>query len=290
MQEYVIITDSSCDLPAEMADAMEIRILPLLVSIDGREYRNYLDERELNTAGFYDELRAGKLAVTSAANADMFLTMMTPYLESGVDVLYIAFSSALSGTYQNALIAAAELREKFKDRTVCCLNSRCASLGQGLLITLAAKARDEGKSLPELKEYIEQMIPRIHHWFTVDDLHFLKRGGRISAATASVGSLLHIKPILHVDEEGRLIPMAKVRGRKAAIRDLLQRITELSVEIGNQTVMISHADCAEDAQALADMIREKLEPAQIVINPIGPVIGAHTGPGTMALFFLGSRR
>ena len=290
MNEYVILSDSSCDLPAEMVEAMQLRILPLTVSIGGAEYADYPDERELSTERFYELLRSGLTAVTSAANAEAFFAEMAPILEGGKDILYIGFSSALSGTFQNAGIAAEELREKYPERTVLCMDSRCASMGQGLLLTLAVAAKNEGKSLQELKEYVEAVIPRLCHWFTVDDLHFLKRGGRISAATASVGTLLHIKPILHVDPEGRLVQMEKARGRKAAIEALSQKVAAYATEIETQTVMISHGDSPEDAEKLAQKIRERLRPAGIIIHTVGPVIGAHSGPGTLSVFFLGTQR
>ncbi len=287
---YVLLTDSSCDLSEETVAALGVDVLPLVVNVDGREYKSFPFERELSTKRFYDALRAGRPASTSAANADSFEKIMAPLLEQGKDVLYIGFSSALSATYQNACIAAEELCEKFPDRRIACIDSRCASMGQGLLVYLAARKKALGADFDELKAFVETTSPQVCHWFTVDDLHFLKRGGRISATTASVGSILHIKPILHVDDDGRLISVDKVRGRKASVKALFERVESASSDIARQTVMISHGDCIEDAESLASMIRESLRPAEIIINAIGPVIGAHSGPGTLAVFFLGPKR
>jgi DegV family protein with EDD domain len=287
---YVLMTDSSCDLTEEMTRELDVSVLPLIVNVSGREYKNYPFEKELGTKRFYDLLRSGQMASTSAANADMFIKMWTPMLDKGNDVLYIGFSSALSATFQNSCIAAEEISEKYPDRKICCIDSRCASMGQGLLVYLAANKKRQGASITELKAYIEETYPKLCHWFTVDDLHFLKRGGRISATTATVGSILHIKPVLHVDDEGRLTNVDKVRGRKASIRALADKAEEEARNIQSQTIMISHGDCMEDAQTLAEMINASLHPVKIIINNIGPVIGAHSGPGTLALFFLGAKR
>lgn len=290
MNEYMILTDSSCDLPASIVEQQCLKIQPLVVTVDGTEYRNYPDERELSSVQFYEMLRAGKMAFTSAINVDMFLDSMTPCLQDGKDILYLGFSSALSSTYQNACIAAQELREQFPERTIRCIDSKCASMGQGLLVYLAAQKRQQGLSIGELADFVEQTTMHLCHWFTVDDLHFLKRGGRISATTASVGSILHIKPVLHVDDEGRLINVDKVRGRQAAIKSLFEKIRTTATDIGKQTIMISHGDCLADADYLAAMVQNELHPKEIIINPIGPVIGAHSGPGTLAIFFLGTQR
>lgn len=290
MNEYIILSDSSCDLPASIVEQQGLKIQPLVVTVDGTEYRNYSDERELSSVQFYEMLRAGKMAFTSAINVDMFLDSMTPCLQDGKDILYLGFSSALSSTYQNACIAAQELREQFPERTIRCIDSKCASMGQGLLVYLAAQKRQQGLSIGELADFVEQTTMHLCHWFTVDDLHFLKRGGRISATTASVGSILHIKPVLHVDDEGRLINVDKVRGRQAAIKSLFEKMRTTATDIGKQTIMISHGDCLADADYLAAMVQNELHPKEIIINPIGPVIGAHSGPGTLAIFFLGTQR
>ena len=290
MQSYEILTDSACDLPAALLQELQVQVLPLLFTLQGREYRNEPDERELATREFYARLRAGEMASTSALNTQAFEAAFTPLLEQGRDVLYLSFSSALSGTYQNSCLVAQELRESYPERRVVCVDTRCASMGQGLLVYLAAQMREQGASLGELTAWLQEKIPQLCHWFTVDDLHFLKRGGRVSATTASVGSVLHIKPVLHVDDEGRLVNVDKVRGRKAAIQALLRRCAASAIDISQQTIMISHGDCQADAETLRDLLNTQLHPARILIHTIGPVIGAHSGPGTLALFFLGSRR
>lgn len=287
---YVLLTDSSCDLPEETAISLGLQVLPLVVNLSGREYKKYPFEKEVSIKQFYNALREGQPASTAAANADSFIQVMTPFLEKGKDIIYLGFSSALSATFNNSCIAAEELKEKYPDRKITCIDSRCASLGQGLLVYLTAKEKEKGASYEELCAFIEKNIPHLCHWFTVDDLHFLKRGGRISATTAVVGSILHIKPVLHVDDEGRLINIEKVRGRKAAIKALYEKIAEKATDIKNQIIMISHGDCYEEASSLAEMIKTSLHPKEILINTVGPVIGAHSGPGTIALFFLGGKR
>lgn len=290
MSDYVIFTDSSCDLPAPLTKELGLYVMPLSVHMNGKEYRNLLDGSELPSKQFYADLRSGVMATTSAANVESIQSEMRRILESGRDILNIAFSSALSATYQNGCIAAKELAEQFPRRKICCVDSKCASLGQGMLIYLAARKKREGASIEELREYVEKTLPHQCHWFTVDDLHFLKRGGRVSAATAVLGTMLQIKPVLHVDDVGRLINVSKAKGRKASIKALFDKAAETAVDIGKQTVFISHGDCLEDAEYLAGMLRDKLHPVDVIINPVGPVIGAHSGPGTLALFFLGTKR
>lgn len=289
MNDYVIITDSSCDLPAGLADELDVVVSPLSFMLDGKEYRNYLDEREISFSDFYARMRGGANVVTAAANVDSFIGLMTPYLEQGRDILYLGFSSALSATYQNGAIAAEELMQKYPERKIHCVDSKCASLGEGLLVYLVAKERQKGRSFEEICEFADKTAPRVVHWFTVDDLFFLKRGGRVSATTAVVGTMLNIKPVLHVDDEGRLINMSKARGRKASIKAMFEKVRDTSDNIAGQAVFISHGDCVEDAEYLAGMIRT-LGVKDIVINHVGPVIGAHSGPGTLAVFFLGDVR
>lgn len=290
MNDYILLTDSSCDLPDGLARELDIQILPLSVNLDGKAYKNYLDEREIKLSDFYAALRAGGNASTAAVNPSEFEEVLTPILEAGHDVLYVAFASALSSTYQSSLIAAGELMEKYPERKVYCVDSKCASLGQGLLVYLAAKRRLEGAGLEELRDYVAATAPKICHWFTVDDLFFLKRGGRVSAATAAVGTLLNVKPVLHVDDEGRLISMSKARGRRASIKAIYDKCAATAEDIASQTVFISHGDCEEDARYLENLVRENLKPRDVIVNPIGPVIGAHSGPGTLAVFFLGPVR
>lgn len=290
MKDYILLTDSSCDLPPAIAEELDIQVLPLKVNLDGREFRNYLDEREIPSGEFYAALRAGGSASTSAVNPSEFVELMTPFLERGLDILYVGFATALSSTCQNGTIAAEELQEKYPERKIYVVDSKCASMGQGLLVYLTALKRREGMDIDAARDFAAATAPRVVHWFTVDDLYFLKRGGRVNAATAVVGTLLNIKPVLHVDDGGYLINMAKAKGRKASIKALYDKCAQTGDDIAHQHVFISHGDCLEDAQYLAAMVRDNLHPLDITISPVGPVIGAHSGPGTLALFFLGDVR
>lgn len=290
MRQYVILTDSSCDLPAGLAQDMELSVLPLTVLLDEKTYVNYLDERELSSKHFYAQLRAGKPAVTSAVNVEQFANAMEECLQKGLDVLYLGFSSGLSGTYSAGAVAAQELSEKYPEAKVYAVDTLCASLGQGLMVTLAVQEKRAGKTIEEVRDFVEAQKLHMCHWVTVDDLHHLKRGGRVSAASAVLGSALNIKPIIHVDEEGRLTVVGKVRGRKNSLHYLLDRMKETVTNPQEQLVYISHGDCEEDARYLGDKIKEELHVKDVLLNTIGPVIGAHSGPGTIALFFLGTHR
>lgn len=288
---YIILTDSASDLKAETAAELELEVLPLSLHIGGAVYRNYLDGRELDTVDFYHQLREGGiLPTTSAINAAEWAAAMEPHLKNGQDILVLAFSSGLSATYQSAQIAAEDLLAQYPDRKIKVIDTLCASLGQGLLVYLAAKRRQAGASFEETIQFVLDTRPHLCHWFTVDDLGHLRRGGRISGATALLGTLLGIKPILHVDDEGHLIPMGKVRGRRAAIAALVEHMTESGIDLAQQEIFISHGDCLADAQELASQIQARFPVQNIYINFVGPVIGAHSGPGTLALFFLGSAR
>ena len=215
---------------------------------------------------------------------------LEPLLQAGKDVLILAFSSGLSTTCNSAVIAAQELGEKYPDRKIFAVDTLCASLGQGLLVWYAAKARERGGTIEEVRDWVEDRKLNLCHQFTVDDLHFLKRGGRISAATAVVGSMLQIKPVLHVDNEGHLINIGKARGRQASLKALVDRMEETAIDSGSLTVFISHGDCLEDAQTVADMVKKRFGVQEVYINYVGPVIGAHSGPGTVALFYMGTDR
>ncbi|OCN01743.1 fatty acid-binding protein DegV [Clostridium sp. W14A] len=290
MADYVIVTDSSCDLPNELAKELELVVLPLSFHLNGKEYHNYLDEREMPIGEFYRRIRAGEPCTTSAVNVDAYKSAMEPLLQQGVDILDIAFSSGLSATYSSAKIACEELAEKYPGRKVFAVDTLAASLGQGLLIYLAVQMKRAGKSIEEVRGWVEENKLRLCHWFTVDDLNHLKRGGRISGATALFGTMLNIKPVLHVDDEGHLIPMGKVRGRRASLDALADHMEQSADDPASQTVFISHGDCREDAEYLAGEIKRRMGVKNFVIGNVGPVIGTHSGPGTMALFFLGSKR
>lgn len=290
MNNYVILTDSSADLTQELYKEYDIECMPLTFLLDGESYQNLPDESSMRFADFYAQLRGGKHVTTSAVNVETFRQTATPILQAGKDIIYLGFSSGLSGTFNACCIAANELVEEFPERKIVCVDTLCASMGQGLLVYLSAKKRLEGASFEEVVTFAESTKLNLVHWFTVDDLFFLKRGGRISAATALVGSALGIKPVLHVDNEGHLINVSKARGRKKAILELLTRMKETVIDPTEQTVFISHGDCLDDAEFLAKSIRDELGVKEVKINYVGPVIGAHSGPGTLALFFLGTQR
>ena len=290
MSEYVIMTDSSCDLPAQLAEQMELTVLPLYVDVDGQKYTNYLDEREISFAEIYKKLRTKCPAKTSAVNMNDFTRPMEALLEAGRDVLYIGFSSGLSGTYNAGAMAAQELSEKYPDRKIFTVDSLCASMGQGLLVYLAWQEKQKGRGIEEVRDYVEATKLHLCHWFTIDDLMFLKRGGRISGATAVVGSMLSIKPVMHVDNEGHLIKVTTARGRKASIKALADEAGKSGIDLQNQVIFISHGDCVDDANYLADIMRSRFNVKDVLVHYVGPVIGAHSGPGTIALFFMGTER
>ncbi len=290
MADYVLLTDSSCDLPAELADQMQLTVLPLTVDMDGKLYRNYLDGREIGFHEFFERVVTAKSAKTSAVTSEQFMEVLEPLCQAGVDVLYLAFSSGLSGTYNSGAIAMRELSEKYPERKLYAVDSLCASLGEGLFVDLCHEKKQAGMSIDELRDYAESLKLHICHWFTVNDLMFLKRGGRVSAATAIVGSVLSIKPVMHMDNEGHLIKVDVARGRKASLRALVAKMEKLATEPEKQRVYICHGDCREDAEYVASLVREKFGITDIRINYVGPVIGAHTGPGVVSLFFVGSER
>ena len=290
MRDFVIMTDSCCDMTAAMAKDLELEVLPLSLNMGQDVYRNWLDGREIGFEDFYARIRAGETATTSAVSVGEFEDAMRPILAQGKDILCINFSSALSTTYQSAAIAAGDLRSEFPEAKIFVVDSLCASLGQGLLLYLCAQQKREGRSIGEVRAYAEATKGNICHWFTVDDLNHLKRGGRINAATALFGTMLAIKPVMHVDDEGRLIPVGKARGRKASLMALVDHMEETAIDPKNQTVFISHGDCVEDAEFVAQEVRRRFGTEDIRINYVGPVIGNHSGPGTLALFFLGSKR
>ena len=290
MSEYVIVTDSSCDMTADMVSEVGIQVLPLSFTIKGQDLKNYPDNRDMDPKQFYDLQREGEMATTAAVNLSQYEEFLTPILESGKDVLLLAFSSGLSATYQTSRLAVEELQEKFPDRKIFTVDTLSASLGQGLLIWHAAQKKKEGMAIEELRDWVETHKLNMCHWFTVDDLQFLKRGGRISAATALVGTMLKIKPVLHMDDEGHLINMSKARGRKASLDAILNKVGELGVDLDKQTMFISHSDCMDDVQYVADQLKRRFNVPEVRWNYIGPVIGAHTGPGCLAVFFMGTHR
>ncbi len=288
MSEYAIFTYSACDIPEEILREWGVEYRWLTYTFDGefKQYSNY----GLPYPEFYDRVRKGGVARTSAVNADAFLDGFESILQTGKDILYIGFSSGLSSTYDAACIAAKELLEKYPGRKIRCVDTRAASAGFGLLLYMAVEKKKEGASLEENEQYILDNRFHLCHWFTVEDLIYLKRGGRISATTAIVGNILSFKPVMHMDDPGHLINMFKVRGRKNSLIALADKYGELALDPSGGTVFISHGDCLDDAQKLADMLRERFGVKVAKIVYVGPVIGAHSGPGTIALFFLGRER
>lgn len=285
--DFQIITDSCCDFPTPMYGQLGLTFVPLTVEFRGNTFD---DKNDDTLKDMYQGLRAGEVAKTSAVNPSRWSQAMEKALAAGKDVLVLAFSSGLSTTYQSAVIAAEELKDAYPDRKIQVIDTLCASMGEGLLVWYACKKRDEGLSLDEVAQWVLDNRPHLCHWFTVDDLMYLKRGGRISAATALVGTMLQIKPLLHVDNEGHLINMTKTRGRKAAIDAMVKKAQELGAGYDNSTMFISHGDCLSDAEYLSRQLKEKCGVKDVVISYVGAVIGSHSGPGTLALFFLGSHR
>ena len=289
MRYYTIVTDSSCDLPAPLLEKMGIRVVPLAVNLDGKTYFNYPDGRAIGFEEYYAQLRSGKQATTSAVNMSLFRTVMEAELIAGHDVLYLGFSSGLSGTFNAGAMAARELQEEYPEIELIAVDTLCACMGQGLLVYLAALEKAGGKSMHEVRDFVEAQKLHICHWYTVDDLQHLKRGGRIGGTTARLGTMLNIKPVMNMDNEGKLAAVSKARGRAAALRALVDKMGEQAIEPEKQTVFIAHADCYDDAHKVAEMIHERFG-SKSLINYIGPVIGAHAGPGTVALFFVGKER
>jgi len=287
LMSYRIITDNCCDYPAAMYGDLNLSAVPLTVRFQGKEITQY-SEKWLKK--MYNGLREGEVATTAAANPQDWEQLIEPVLAAGDDALVLAFSSGLSTTYQSAVIAATELSEKYPDRKIRVIDTLAASLGQGLLVWYACKKRDEGMDFETLADWCESHKLNLCHWFTVEDLMFLKRGGRVSAATALVGTMLQIKPVMHMDDEGHLIKVSTARGRKASINELAKKLGETGLPGENDTVFICHGDCQEDAETLAKIVREKYGVKDVFIYYTGAVIGSHSGPGTLALFFLGSKR
>ena len=286
---YWIVTDSATDLPKSYIDAQEqFQVLPITITLEGQTL--VPDGTDEYARNIYAQLRAGKVVTTAQINSETWKENYEALLKNGQDVLSIVFSSGLSGTCQAAMLAAQELREKYPERQLIVIDSLCASMGEGLLVHHALQNRAAGMSLEDNAAWVRDNVQHLAHWFTVDDLMFLLRGGRVSAASAYLGTMMRIKPILNVDEEGHLMPREKVQGRKRSIHHLLDKMKEHVVDPEHQVIFISHGDCADEANHLAELVRETFHPKEILVGYIGPVIGAHAGPGTVALFFLADQR
>ena len=288
---FKILTDASCNLSAEMMDELGIVYKSLnLISEDGSETKNYLNDKNFNFKGFYDRLRNKEHMKTSLLNVDEFTAAYKEILDSGDDVLTIIISSGISGTFQAAKIAADDLREQYPDKKIIVIDSLCASIGHGLMVYYAAMMKNEGKSIDETADFVYKNRLNMVHNFTVDDLFFLKRGGRLSGGVAVIGTILQIKPVLHVNNEGKLISLSKVNGRKKSVNALFETLKENVVDPDNQVMAICHGDCLEDAEYLANKIRSEFNPKDIIINYCDPVIAAHAGPGVLAVFYFGKER
>ncbi len=287
---YKIVTDSACNLTEEMIDEFGLEILPLTFMVDGVEHRSYLKGEKTDLKQFYTMMREGKVITTSLPNMKETEATLRDVLESGNDVLYLGFSSALSGTYEATDLLMKQLADEYPERTLIAEETNAASGGEGMLVYLACKKKGEGCGIGEVAQFVRDTRDHLCHWFTVDDLMFLFRGGRVSRTSAWAGTLLNIKPVLHVDDEGRLIPMEKVRGRRKSIHALVDHMEATAIDPASQTIFITHGDCIEDVETLKAEITKRLGCTEFVVNYVDPVIGAHSGPGTLALFFVGEHK
>lgn len=289
MREFVITTDNTADLPYSYYEDHGMEYMYLTYQMDGE---NYGKGHELGAKEFYDKIRNGSMPTTSQVNSEEAKEVLRPILEEGKDVLHLAFSSGLSGSFNSVRLAVEELKEEFPERKIIVIDTLCASLGEGMLVDKAVELKEEGKSMEEIAEWLEEHKLNFCHVFTVDDLFHLHRGGRVSKAAAVVGTMINLKPVLHVDNEGHLIPLSKVRGRKKSLQALVSMMEERmgSWKDKNTKVFISHGDCQEDAEYVAKMVKEKLGYETSLINVIGSTIGTHTGAGVVALFFMGDYR
>lgn len=290
MSNYVIVTDSTIDLSRDMLKELNIEALPLSFNINGKEYLNSIESPEMQPDEFYNLLRNKANVKTSQVNLETYMTCFENHLEKGEDILYIALSSGISGTYNAAKVAAEELSSKYPKRKIEVIDSLLACMGEGFLVYFAVKKKNEGMPMEELINWININKMKVCSWFTVGDLFHLKNGGRISFATAMFGTMLGIKPIMHMDDTGHLIPMGKVRGRQNALLELVNKLKSKMINENNQTVFISHADCKDDALMMEKLIKKDKRVSKVYINDIGPVIGSHAGPGTVSLFFFGNER
>jgi len=290
MRDYVIITDSTIDLPAALADELELQVLPLGFTVGDNAYSNYLDQRELPIVEFYRRVADGESVSTSQVSNMDYIDSFRKVLEQGKDIIYLGLSSGISATYSGSLVARDQLLIQYPEAKIYCVDTQCASMGQGLLAWQVVRRKQEGHGIDELYQWAEENKRRVCHWFTVEDLMHLYHHGRCSGAAAFAGSLLHIKPVLHVDDEGKLIPMEKVRSSKKAQAALVDKMAATVQNPQEQVICISHGDNLEGAQYVEKLIRERWAVRDVVIHFIGPVIGAHTAKGAIALFFLGEPR
>lgn len=287
MSDYVITVNSTVDLPKEWLGERGVPVVPLKYTIDGKTYE---DMNGLSSREFFRKLREGKMAVTSQVNPDEAKAALEPYLREGKDILHLGFSSALSGTLNSMRIAGEELKEEYPDRKIIVIDTLCACLGEGLILYYALKRKSEGKTIEETAKWVEENKLHVCHNVTIDDLEHLHRGGRISKTVAVLGGMVKIKPMIHMDDAGALQVIGKERGRKKALGKIVETAAEQSKGWENDIIMITHGDCIEDAEYVAELVREKMGIDNILINNIGTVIGSHTGPGVVAVFCMGEKR
>lgn len=290
MRDYVIITDSTTDLPQSFVDDNNIVVIPMKFTIDNKEYLNYLDGREMSNEAFYNLEREGKIGKTAQLTIYDIMNVYRPYLEKGLDILAVGFSSGLSGTFNSMRLAREELLVDFPEQKIVLVDSLCASAGEGLFVYYANEYKTQGMTIEENEKALLELRPHLCHWFTVQNLDTLRRGGRVSNVTAFVADTLNIKPVLHVDDAGHLVAMKKTMGRKRSLTAIVDKLEETINKDAPQMIMISHGDCLEDAKFVAEEVKKRVEVKDLLITCIGPVIGAHSGPGTVAVFFVGSKR
>ena len=286
-ESYAIVSGATSDLPQSVIEELGLHVIPMNVRVGEQDYLYHPDEKELSCKEFYEKLSAGEDAVTSQITPIVFKEVFESYLKEGKDVLYISFSSGLSGTYNSACLIAEDLREEYPERKLVCIDSLCASIGEGFLVYLAGMLRKEGKSFDEVAEFVEENRTKICHWFTVDDLIHLKRGGRLNSLEAVVGTALKIKPVLSIDPEGKLTVVSKVRGTKKGMDYLRERLVSDGIDTVNQTVMVGHADAQDIAEQLKEQVLSEGLVKDVIISNVGPIIGTHVGSGMFALTFLG---
>lgn len=287
MSDYIISVNSTVDLPKEWLTERNVPVIPLKYTIDGETYE---DMNGLSSKEFFQKLREGKMAVTSQVNPGEAKAALETMLQEGKDVLHLGFSSGLSGTYNSVRIAGEELKPKYPNRKIIVIDSLCACLGEGILLYYALKLKEEGKTIEEVAKWVEENKLHVCHFVTVDDLNHLQRGGRVSKTTAILGTMVQIKPVIHVDNQGYLQVIGKERGRKKSLNKIVDMAAKQAEGWENDIVMITHGDCIEDAQYVAELVEEKMGVTNILINNIGTVIGSHTGPGVVAVFSMGQSR
>lgn len=287
---YKILTDSSSNLTEEMIEKLGVEVISFNTVVGGEEIPSYIKGKKTNLQAFYNKLREKNSVTTVAINQQGFYEYFEEHIKKGQDIIYLGFSSGMSSTFEQAIRAGEELQKKYKERKIYVIDTKGASMGEGLIVYYAATMKNEGKSIEEVKNWIEENKLKIQHWFTVDDLYWLFKGGRVTKTAYWVANIAKIKPILNIDRDGKIVPIKKVIGRKHALMFLVERVVEEIKNPREQVLFISHGDCIEEATMVAERIKEKIKVKDVVFNYIDPVIGCHSGPGTVAVFYLGEER